>query len=410
MVEEARECLNCQDPACSGACPLDNRIPEFLSKVGNGNFNDAMRTILEENPLPGITGYVCPSFCQSSCVRGVRGSPIKIREMEKIVSEKSSVRPNFGEEKTGKRVAVVGSGPAGLAGAFFLRKAGHEVTVYEKSPVVGGMMALGIPDFRLPRKVLESELRRIKNVGVEIKSDSPVKCVDELWEEGFDAVLSAIGSSLPKNLDIPGEDLEGVHHAIRFLKQFNLGESIALGKRVAIIGGGNAALDAARAANRMGLQPMLVYRRSRREMPAYEEETKKALEEGVDMKFQVQPKKFLGNGRKVSEILCARTELKELEGYERRRPAHIENSDFKIEIDGVIEAVGQKPDYGWAERNGIATNESGLIKVGDRGPAFSTSKGRVYAAGDAVLGSSSISEAMKTAKIAARSIDDYLES
>lgn len=409
-IERTQRCLDCPNPPCRSACPLSNRIPEFLSKVKEGEIDEAMRIILRENPLPGITGYVCPSFCQSSCVLAKNGSCVQVGEVEKFVSGNSSVELKFDARETGKRVAIIGSGPAGLAGGYFLRRAGHEAVIYEKSPVVGGMMVLGIPDFRLPRKILQREVGRIRDLGVKIRTDSPVEYIDELFEEGYDAVLSAIGSHKSRSLNIAGENLEGVRHAIPFLRRTNLGENITLGDKIAIIGGGDAAIDAARTVMRMGSQPVIIYRRSRREMPANREDMKEAEEEGVQIRFQIQPRKFLGENGRTNGMLCIRNEMKEPEGQGRRKPIPIKDSEFKIQVDEIIEAIGERPDRGWIEKNDIAVNERGLIDIDRDDDPFATSRKGVYAAGDAVLGPSTITESMKTSKIAANSIDNYLKN
>lgn len=404
-LEEAKRCLDCENAPCSKACPSGRDIPNFIEKIKESDLNGALEILMENNPLPGICGRVCPSPCQANCVRGKTDEPIRIPDLERYVADQGEVEIKPATTDDRRNIAIVGSGPAGLTAGYFLARDGHRVSIYEKFPKPGGMLRYGIPDFRLSKDVLDKEIGRIEDTGLKIKLSEYVEDIDNLFDRGYDAVFIGIGAPKPSWMDIPGEELEGVIHAISFLKKANLGEKIKLGKKVAVVGCGDVALDAARFANRLGSEAFIVYRRSREQMPASEEEFEECNEEGVKFNFLTNPKRFIGDNGKVTSMECLRMELGEPDSSGRKRPIPIEGTEFTIEVDNVIEAISQQPDTNWLKRNNLEINKWNCIEVNE--DKYNTSRDAVFAAGDVVTGPKTISWAIGTAKKAIKSIRKF---
>ncbi|MEM2936632.1 MAG: NADPH-dependent glutamate synthase, partial [Candidatus Bathyarchaeia archaeon] len=361
-VAEAKRCLRCKEPKCVRGCPVEIEIREAITLIGEGKFDEAIRKIKEKNSLPAICGRVCPqeSQCMGQCVLGKKGAPINIGALERFAADYELAKgveiPEIAAA-TGKRVAVVGSGPAGLTAAADLAKLGHEVTVFEALHIPGGVLMYGIPEFRLPKRIVEAEVDYVKRLGVKVETDVIVgKMIrlEELFKEGFDAVFIGTGAGLPTFLRVPGENLCGIYSANEFLIRVNLMKAyrfpeydtpIRVGEKVAVIGGGNVAMDAARCALRLGGKVSLIYRRTEEEMPARLEEVKNAKEEGVGFLFLAAPVAFLGDGRGwVNKIECIRMRLGEPDETGRRSPIPLENSEFLVDAETVIVAIGQRPN------------------------------------------------------------------
>lgn len=426
---EAERCLQCKDTKCIGGCPVGINIPEFLDRVAAGDMRAAAETLLSANPLPGITGRVCPQEeqCELVCIRGKgKGVPVAIGHMERFVADWARQNLDirqFVAEPTGYKVAVVGSGPAGLTAAGELAKKGHAVTVFEALHEPGGVLVYGIPEFRLPNKVIESEVDRLRDMGVEIVCNVVIGrtfTVDELMrQEGHDAVFIANGAGLPIFLNIPGENLKGVYSANEYLTRVNLMRAyefpksdtpVIRGDRVVVLGGGNVAMDSVRTAKRLGATAaMLLYRRSRAEMPARDEETHHAEQERIEFQFLTNPTRILGTDDGwVRGIECVRMQLGEPDDSGRRRPIPIDGSEFVIDCDLVIEAVGTRANpLLTATTPDIETNKWGYIVADESG---ATSKPGVFAGGDIIRGSATVILAMGDGKRAAASIDRYLRT
>jgi len=427
-LKEAQRCLRCKIPKCVEGCPVNIDIPGFIALIEEGKFLEAAQKIKEKDNLPATTGRVCPqeTQCECKCILAHKGDPVSIGRLERFAADHEREFGNIKLPKiapeTGKIVAVVGAGPAGLTAAGDLIKLGHKVVVFEALHQPGGVLMYGIPEFRLPKKIVQAEISYLTKLGVEIRTDyivGKLLTVDELLEHGYDAVFIGTGAGLPMFMEIPGENLVGVYSANEYLTRSNLmkafmfpeyGTSPIYSKRAVTVGGGNVAMDSARTAVRMGAQSTVVYRRSRKEMPARDEEIHHAEEEGVVFHFLTNPKRILSdeNGR-VTGIECLRMELGELDDSGRRRPIPVEGSEFMIEADTVIPALGNKPN----PIVPMTTPDLEMTKwktiVADEATG-KTSKDRVWAAGDIVSGAATVILAMGQAKIAAKSIHEHLKN
>ena len=427
-VEEANRCLNCKHRPCMGGCPVNVKIPEFISLVAEGRFEDAYHKIQETSSLPAVCGRVCPqeNQCEKYCVRGKKGEPVGIGRLERFVADwymkngKGEIRaaaPN------GKKVAVVGAGPSGLTCAGDLAKLGYDVTVFEAFHTPGGVLVYGIPEFRLPKDIVKAEIEKLKVMGVKIMTNmviGKVLSIEELMkQENYDAVFVGTGAGLPSFMGIDGENLNGVYSANEFLTRINLMKAyrfpeydtpIYMGKNVVVVGGGNVAMDAARSAKRLGAEHVsIVYRRSEEEMPARREEVHHAKEEGIEFKLLCNPVRILGSEDGwATQVECVRMELGEPDASGRRRPAAIEGSEFCIDAEVVIIAIGQTPNPLIKNTTpDLETNRRGCIVVTEETGA--TSKEGVYAGGDVVTGAATVILAMGAGKTAAKSIDEYLQ-
>lgn len=427
---EAERCINCKNPQCIKGCPVEVPIPEFISLVKEGDYLGALKKIKTKNNLPAVCGRVCPqeSQCEKYCILGKRGDPVAIGRLERFVADyelkqDSDDTTMTKAPPTGKKVAVIGSGPASLTAAGDLAKMGHAVTIFEALHVPGGVLMYGIPEFRLPKDVVQKEIDKIKELGVEIKTNFVVgklATVDELLEGGYDAVFIGTGAGLPYFMNIPGENLNGIYSANEFLTRTNLMKAydfpnhitpIKVGKRVAVIGAGNVAMDAARTALRLGAEESyIVYRRSEKEMPARLEEIENAREEGVQFKLLTSPVEFHGNeDGVVTGMTCIKYELGEPDASGRRRPVPIEGSEYKMAVDTVVLALGQGPNPLVPKTTpDLEITKWGTICVDEETGA--TSKPGVYAGGDIVTGAATVILAMGAGKKAARAIDEYLRS
>lgn len=425
-MEEAARCINCKNAQCVKGCPVAINIPGFIEQVKEGNIEKAYQIISESSALPAICGRVCPqeSQCEGKCIRGIKGEPISIGKLERFVADwagENGIKPEGAKEKKGKKVAVIGSGPAGLTCAGDLAKMGYDVTIFEALHEAGGVLVYGIPEFRLPKeKVVRKEIENVKALGVKIETDVVIgksTTIDELMEEeGFDAVFIGSGAGLPKFMGIPGEQANGVFSANEYLTRSNLMKAfkedsrtpIMHGKRVAVVGGGNVAMDAARTALRLGAEVHIVYRRSEEELPARVEEVHHAKEEGIIFDLLTNPVEILAdeNGW-VSGIKCIRMELGEPDESGRRRPVEIPGSEFVIEVDTVIMSLGTSPNpLISSTTQGLEVNKRKCIIAEE--DCGKTTKEGVYAGGDAVTGAATVILAMGAGKAGAKGIDEYL--
>ena len=421
---EATRCLNCKNPRCVAACPVGIQIPNFISALMNGDIKGAAEVISQDSSLPSICGRVCPqeSQCEGSCILGIKGESVAIGKLERFVGDWRLNNPQPVElpEKNGRRVAVVGSGPAGLACASDLAKIGYEVTVFEALHEVGGVLVYGIPEFRLPKSaVVAKEIESVRRLGVKFETDVVVGrtvTVDSLLdEEGFDAVFVGSGAGLPRFMGIEGENLNGVLSANEFLTRANLMRAyddeydtpIYVGKRVVVVGGGNVAMDAVRTAKRLGAEATIVYRRSETELPARVEEVHHAKEEGIEFRMLTNPTRILGDEKGwVTGINCVEMELGEPDASGRRSPIEVANSDFEIACDVVIMALGTSPNPLIASTTAnLDTTRRGCIVADEAGQ---TSRPGVFAGGDAVTGAATVILAMGAGRKAAKAIDEYL--
>lgn len=425
-MEEAARCINCKNAQCVKGCPVAINIPGFIEQVKDGNIEKAYQIISESSALPAICGRVCPqeSQCEGKCIRGIKGEPISIGKLERFVADwagEKGIKPEGAKEKKGKKVAVIGSGPAGLTCAGDLAKMGYDVTIFEALHEAGGVLVYGIPEFRLPKeKVVRKEIENVKALGVKIETDVVIgksTTIDELMEEeGFDAVFIGSGAGLPKFMGIPGEQANGVFSANEYLTRSNLMKAfregsrtpIMHGKKVAVVGGGNVAMDAARTALRLGAEVHIVYRRSEEELPARVEEVHHAKEEGIIFDLLTNPVEILAdeNGW-VSGIKCIRMELGEPDESGRRRPVEIPGSEFVIEVDTVIMSLGTSPNpLISSTTRGLEVNKRKCIIAEE--DCGKTTKEGVYAGGDAVTGAATVILAMGAGKAGAKGIDAYL--
>lgn len=423
-TEEAKRCLQCKKPKCMEGCPVEVKIPSFLKYVADGDFESAIKEIKADNALPAVCGRVCPqeTQCEQACILGKKGASVSIGRLERFVADlernKGVVVPSM-PEPTGKKVAVVGSGPAGLTAAADLAKMGHSVTIFEALHEAGGVLTYGIPEFRLPKDIVNAEVEYVKKLGVTILLDSvigKIDTVDDLLGE-FDAVFLGTGAGLPMFLDIDGENLNGVYSANEFLTRVNLMKSykfpeydtpVKKGKRVVVVGGGNVAMDSARCALRLGAEEVtIVYRRGEEEMPARAEEIEHAKEEGIKFRLLTNPVRLIGDAKNwVTHIECINMYLCEPDESGRCKPMPLAGSEHKIEADVVIIAIGTSPNpLVPRTTEGLGITKHGTIIAKENG---STTKKGVYAGGDAVTGSATVISAMGAGKIAARAIDGFL--
>ncbi|KAF5436655.1 Heterodisulfide reductase, subunit A [Candidatus Methanophagaceae archaeon] len=400
-----------ETPFCQATCPVSLDIRGYAGLIADGKFKEAYDLIREKVPFPGVLGRVCTHPCEDRCKRGLVDEPISIAKLKRFVAD--YVYSNTGEaiksehvpSTTGKKVAVIGAGPAGLTAAYDLKSFGYDVTVFEKLPVMGGMMAAGIPKYRLPRATLEREIGFVKGIGVEIKTGVEVdKDMFVELRRTYDALFISVGAHVSGKLRIPGEDLEGVIPGIDFLRALNLGNEVKIGKSVVVVGGGNVAIDAARSVLRLGSKVSIVYRRSRAEMPASTEELESLEEEGIKIIFLANPTKILGTNR-VEGIECVRMELGPPDDTGRRRPEPVEGSEFVIAVDTVIPAIGQASDLKFLEGSGVDTQGGRRISTADDGRTAVTG---IFAGGDAATGAKTVIEAIAAGKSAALSINEYL--
>ena len=425
-MEEAKRCLACKNRPCVAGCPVNVKIPEFITQVAVGDFAAAYDTITSTNALPAICGRVCPqeTQCEGKCVRGIKGEPVGIGRLERFVADWVMLRGGRAMEppkQNGHKVAVVGAGPAGLTCAGDLAKRGFEVTIFEAFHTAGGVLVYGIPEFRLPKDIVAKEIGKLRELGVIIMTDmviGKVLSIDELFDDmGFEAVFIGSGAGLPSFMGIPGEDLLAVYSANEYLTRINLMKAYQNGydtpidrcKNVAVVGGGNVAMDAARCAKRMGSENVyIIYRRSMEELPARAEEVHHAMEEGIDFKLLTNPVRILPdeNGR-VRAIECVRMELGEPDASGRRRPIEVPGSNFEIPVDSVIMSIGTSPNpLIRSTTPGLEANKRGCIVADDN---MATTRQGVFAGGDAVTGAATVILAMGAGKTAAEAIADYIE-
>ncbi len=430
-LDEAERCLNCRNPRCVEGCPVNIHIPEFISKIKEKDYEGAYNVISLSSSLPAVCGRVCPqeTQCESKCVRGIKGEPVGIGRLERFVADyhlahdHDVVKP----ASNGHRVAVVGSGPSGLTCAGDLAKKGYEVTIFEALHTAGGVLVYGVPEFRLPKSIVSKEVDNLKKLGVTVDTNVVIGksiTVDELLEE-YEAVYIGSGAGLPSFMNIPGESLNGVYSSNEFLTRSNLMKAyendpvtpIMKGGKVAIVGGGNVAMDAARTALRLGAEKVyVIYRRSLEELPARKEEVEHAMEEGIDFRLLNNPVEILGyhnpddprdpKNNFVTGIKCIKMELGEPDASGRRRPVEIPGSEFELEVDTVVISIGTSPNpLIKSTTSGLEVTKKGGIIVDNGGK---TTKDKVYAGGDAVTGAATVISAMGAGKLAAKSIDEYL--
>ena len=425
-IDEAQRCLNCKNKPCQSGCPVQIDIPEFISLVAKGEFEAAYQSIAKSSSLPAVCGRVCPqeSQCEGKCIRGVKGEPVAIGRLERFVADwhnENVTAAPAKPESNGHKVAVIGSGPSGLTCAGDLAKKGYDVTVFEALHLAGGVLVYGIPEFRLPKAIVQKEIDGLKALGVKIETNmviGKVLSIDELMTDyGFESVFIGSGAGLPRFMNIPGENLKGVYSANEFLTRVNLMKAykddsttpIKENKRVAVVGGGNVAMDAARSAKRLGAEEVyIVYRRSLEELPARREEVEHAMEEGIIFKLLTNPVEILADENKfVGGIKCVEMELGEPDESGRRRPQVKEGSEFVIDVDCVIMSIGTSPNpLIKSTTEGLDTQRWGGIIADDNGL---TSREGVYAGGDAVTGAATVILAMGAGKTAAAAIDEYIK-
>ncbi len=433
-LDEAARCLNCKNMPCVTGCPVNIHIPEFIAKIKEGDFEGAYQVISKNSALPAVCGRVCPqeTQCESKCVRGIKGEPVGIGRLERFVAdwhnEHSTGKPVVAPAN-GHRVAIVGSGPSGLTCAGDLARKGYKVTVFEALHTAGGVLVYGIPEFRLPKAIVQKEVDNLSAMGVDVETNMVIGktlTIDELFEDGYEAVFIGSGAGLPNFMGIPGEAYKGVYSANEFLTRSNLMKAyrddpvtpIMKGGKVAVVGGGNVAMDAARTALRLGAEKVyIVYRRSEAELPARREEVEHAKEEGIEFKLLNNPVEILGynnpddkrdpkNGF-VTGMKCIRMELGEPDAKGRRRPVPIEGSEFVLDVDTVVISIGTSPNpLIKSTTKGLDVNaHGGIIVEEDTGK---TSRDAVYAGGDAVTGAATVISAMGAGKVAAKAIDEFL--
>ena len=426
-LDEAQRCLHCKNKPCVAGCPVGIHIPDFIAKVAEGDFEGAYQIITQQSSLPAVCGRVCPqeTQCEQKCVRGIKGEPVGIGRLERFVADwhnKNVCEAPRKPTPNGHKVAVIGSGPSGLTCAGDLAKKGYAVTVFEALHTAGGVLVYGIPEFRLPKDIVQKEIDGLKALGVDVQTNmviGRVLSIDELLEQGYEAVFIGSGAGLPRFMNIPGENLKGVYSANEFLTRVNLMKAYQPGsdtpiehaRRVAVVGGGNVAMDAARCAKRLGAEEVfIVYRRSEKELPARAEEVEHAKEEGIVFHLLNNPTQILGdeNGN-VKGMECIRMELGEPDASGRRRPVEVPGSQFTLDVDCVIMAIGTSPNPRIkSTTQGLETQKWGGIIVNEE--TGLTSREGVYAGGDAVTGAATVILAMGAGKTAATAIDEYIQS
>ena len=427
-IEEAQRCLNCKHRPCVNGCPVHIAIPDFIKEVAQGNFAGAYDVISQSSSLPAVCGRVCPqeSQCESKCVRGIKTEPVGIGRLERFVADwhnaQTDVKVNK-PESNGHKVAIVGSGPAGLTCAGDLAKKGYDVTVFEALHLAGGVLVYGIPEFRLPKSIVQKEVDTLKELGVKVETNmviGRVLSIDELMDDyGFESVFIGSGAGLPRFMNIPGENLCGVYSANEFLTRTNLMKAykddsttpIMHAKKVAVVGGGNVAMDAARCAKRLGAEEVyIVYRRSEEELPARKEEVEHAKEEGIIFKLLNNPVEILGNEDEfVTGMKCIKMELGEPDASGRRRPVEIPGSEFVLDVDAVVISIGTSPNpLIKATTKGLDTQKWGGIIVNEE--TGESTREHVYAGGDVVTGAATVILAMGAGKAGAKGIDEYIKS
>ena len=426
-IDEAKRCLNCKHKPCVAGCPVKIHIPAFIEKMAQGDFEGAYEIIAQSSSLPAVCGRVCPqeTQCEQKCVRGIKGEPVAIGRLERFAADYHNANCKTAPQKpesNGHKVAVIGSGPSGLTCAGDLAKAGYEVTVFEALHVAGGVLVYGIPEFRLPKAIVQKEIDTLKELGVTVETNVVIgksTSIDELMESGFEAVFIGSGAGLPRFMGIPGENLKGVYSANEFLTRVNLMKAykdepstpIMHASKVAVVGGGNVAMDAARCAKRLGAKDVyIVYRRSMEELPARAEEVEHAQEEGIIFKLLTNPTEILPDeNRFVGGMKCVEMELGEPDASGRRRPVVKEGSEFVLDVDCVIMSIGTSPNpLIKSTTEGLAVHKwGGIIADEETGK---TSREGVYAGGDAVTGAATVILAMGAGKDAAKAIDEYIQS
>ena len=421
IIEETKYCLNCKVKPCSlKGCPLNNDIPAFIAQAKNGNFEEAFKILTKTTVLPAVCGKICPHYkqCMGSCVRGIKGNSVNIGEIEEyigkvalenrysLVNEYTEISKEEYEENSKKKVAIVGSGPSGLTAAAFLRRKGFNVTIYEKYNELGGILRRGIPEFRLDKNILDNTINKILDLGIETKYNQELgkNLSMKSLEENYDAIYIAIGANISTKMNVPGEELNGVFGGNELLEK-NLHPDYK-DKKVAIIGGGNVAMDCARTIKRKGAKEVVViYRRAEEQMPAEKKEIEDAKNEGIEFLFQNNLVKTLGN-KKVEKIECIKTKLEIKEGETRAVPVNIENSNYEIDMDYVVMAVGSKADKEIIEKSGVDINTKGYIKINEK---YNTNNEKIFAGGDVVGQTATVAFAARDGRNAAEKIEEYLK-
>ena len=394
-----------KDAPCKRACPLEMDVPRYIRLIAEGNFADALAVIREKTPFASVCGYLCFRPCEANCQRSDSGGAVAIKALKRFAAEGRTVPglQKLAAGPTGKSVAVVGSGPAGLTAAYHLARLGHGVTVFEALPEAGGMMKACIPAYRIPRAVLDAEISLVRELGVDIKTGIRVRSLDSLFQKGYDAIFVAVGAHQSQKMGIEGEDSPRILDCVAFLKEINQGKRAKLGTRVAVIGGGNAAIDAARTALRLGANDVTVlYRRSWNEMPANPSEIEESLSEGVKIQFMTTPVRVIEDSGRL-KMECVRLALGVMDASGRRRPEPVPGSEFILEVDSAISAIGQLPDV--PGQFGLVMGDNGTIKITG---SLATGRQGVFAGGDAVSGPATVTEAIAAGRRAAVSIDIYL--
>lgn len=423
-IDEAKRCLNCKNKPCVGGCPVNIHIPDFIAKVAEGDFEGAYEIISLTSSLPAICGRVCPqeSQCESKCVRGIKGEPVAIGRLERFVADymrEKGEAPLAAPERNGHKVAIVGGGPAGLTAAGDLAKLGYEVTVFEALHVAGGVLMYGIPEFRLPKAIVQHEISKLSNLGVEFVTNYIVGrsgTIEDLMDDGYEAIFVGSGAGLPNFMGLPGEELKGVYSANEFLTRFNLMKAykedsdtpIQHPTKTVVVGGGNVAMDAARCARRLGSEVHIVYRRSLEELPARKEEVEHAMEEGIIFDLLNNPVAVhTDENGAVASVECIQMELGEPDVSGRRRPIAKEGSNFTVEADCMIMAIGTSPNpLIRSTTEGLETNRKGCLVVDEN--EMTTREG-IFAGGDAVTGAATVISAMGAGKKAAAAMDQFIQ-